>query len=168
MEITRKDLIDFKERKFPKIISFNPIGIIHSEFKSLKGIPIQFSMSDSKGIIEIFPRFSDGLKDLDGFSHIYCIYFFDMVKLPVPLQSKPFLFDKSVGVFSMRTPFRPNPIGLSVFEIREIKKNIIKINNVDVLDQTPILDIKPYHHDFDCRKSFKHGWLEGKIKRKTS
>ena len=83
------------------------------------------------------------MKDLEGFSHIYCIYFFDIDKLPVPLQSKPFLYDRKVGVFSMRTPFRPNPIGVSVFEILEIKKHNIEVKNVDILDKTPILDIKP-------------------------
>lgn len=168
MEIMKNNMIKFKDRIFPKKICFIPIGIIHSEFKSLKGIPIQFSMSESKGTIEIFPRYSEGLKDLEGFSHIYCIYYFDMVKLTVPLLSKPFLHDKNVGVFSMRTPFRPNPIGLSVFEIIEIKNNKIDVNNVDLLDQTPILDIKPYVYDFDSKKSFKHGWLEGKIRKMTS
>ena len=168
MEITMNEIIDFKDRKFPERICFNPIGIIHTEFKLLKGIPIQFSMSDSKGIIEIFSQYRDGLKDLDGFSDIYCIYYFDMVKLPVPLQSKPFLCDKSVGVFSMRTPFRPNPIGISIFEIIEIEKNLVRVNNVDILDQTPILDIKPYIHDFDCRKSLTHGWIEGNIRKMTS
>lgn len=168
MEITKKEIFSFKDRKFPKKICFNPIGIIHTEFTSLKGIPIQFYMSDSKGIIEIFPQYQNGLKDLEGFSHIYCIYFFDMVKLPVPLQSKPFLDNKLRGVFSIRTPSRPNPIGLSILEILEIKKNKIKVNNVDILDQTPILDIKPYIYEFDCTKSFKHGWIEDKIKKMTS
>ena len=168
MEIIKKDLKPIEDRKFPEKICFRPIGIIHTEFETLKGIPIQFFMSHSKGIIEIFPQFQDGLNDLEGFSHIYCIYFFDLVKLPVPLKSKPFLFDKNVGVFSMRTPFRPNPIGISVFEILEIKQNSIKVNNVDILDQTPILDIKPYISEFDCRKSFKHGWIENKIRKMTS
>ena len=126
MEITNRELIDFKKRKFPEKICFIPIGIIHTEFKSLKGIPIQFSMSDTNGVIEIFPQFQEGLNNLEGFSHIYCIYVFDLVKLPVPLRSKPFLFDREVGVFSMRTPFRPNPIGISVFEVLEIKQNAIK------------------------------------------
>ena len=168
MDITKKDLKSLEDRKFPDKICFNPIGIIHTEFKSLEGIPIQFSMSDSKGVIEIFSQYQDGLKDLEGFSHIYCIYFFDLVKLPVPLQSKPFLFDRKVGVFSMRTPFRPNPIGISVFEMLEIKQNTIKVNNVDILDKTPILDIKPYISEFDCIRTEKIGWLKGKIKKKVS
>jgi len=152
MEISEREVKDFKERKFPDQVCFKPIGVIHTEFKSLKGIPIQFSMSESKGVIEIFSEYQDGLNDLEGFSHIYCIYFFDLVKIPVPMMSKPFLYNKEVGVFSMRTPFRPNPIGISVFEILEIKKNMIKVNNVDMLDKTPILDIKPYLSYFDKRE----------------
>ncbi|TFG07648.1 MAG: tRNA (N6-threonylcarbamoyladenosine(37)-N6)-methyltransferase TrmO [Promethearchaeota archaeon] len=169
MEITKKiDLKDLKDRKFPKEICFQPIGIIHSKFKSLKGIPIQFSMSESQGTIEIFPKFQDGLQNLHKFSHIYCIYYFDMVKVPVPLRSKPFLQDKEVGVFSMRTPFRPNPIGLSIFELLRINKNLLTVSNVDVLDKTPILDIKPYVSKFDHRNPHKYGWTKGKVKKMTS
>ena len=100
MEITKRELIDFKERKFPERVCFEPIGIIHSSFESLKGIPIQSKMSTSPGEIEIFEKCKPGIKDLSGFSHIYCIYNFDMVKLPVPLQSKPFLDNEKRGVFA--------------------------------------------------------------------
>ena len=168
MEIINRELIDFKERKFPKEICFKPIGIIHTPFKSLKGIPIQPSMSNEKGIIEIFPKYQSGLKDLSGFSHIYCLYYFDMVKLPVPLQSKPFLVNEVKGVFAIRTPFRPNPIGLSIFEVLDIKGNNIQVKNVDLLNKTPILDLKPYVPQFDNVKTSKIGWLQGKIKRKQS
>ena len=98
MEITKKELLDFDERVFPEKVCFTPIGIIHTPFKNLKGIPIQFSMSNTKGTIEIFPDYIEGLKDLSGFSHLYCVYFFDMVKQPVPLQSKPFLMNEKKGV----------------------------------------------------------------------
>jgi len=168
MEIINRELIDFKDRKFPENICFKPIGIIHTPFKTLKGIPIQSSMSDAKGTIEIFPEHMLGLKDLSGFSHIFCLYFFDMVKLPVPLQSKPFLDDEVKGVFAIRTPFRPNPIGLSIFEILEIKENNINVKNVDVLDRTPILDVKPFVPGFDNLQTNKIEWLQGKIKRKVS
>jgi tRNA-Thr(GGU) m(6)t(6)A37 methyltransferase TsaA len=168
MEIIKKDLKSFEKRIIPKKICFKPIGIIHTEFKRLKGIPIQFSMSKSKGKIEIFPEFIDGLEYLEDFSHIYCIYWFDMVKLPVPLKSKPFLFTEKVGVFSMRTPFRPNPLGLSIFELLEINKNLLIVNNVDVLDKTPVLDIKPYVSKFDKCNPYKLGWTEGKVKNMTS
>ena len=120
MEITNREIKDIEKRKFPKEISFKPIGIIHTPFKSIKGIPIQSLLSESKGTIEIFPEYKSGLKDLNGFSHVYCLYFFDMVKLPVPLISKPFLDKESRGVFAIRTPFRPNPLGLSILEIERI------------------------------------------------
>jgi tRNA (Thr-GGU) A37 N-methylase len=81
-----------------------------------------------------------------------------MIKLPVPLKSKPFLDDDLKGVFSTRTPFRPNPIGLSILEIMNIEENKIFVNNVDILDQTRILDIKPYIYKFDVRNSSSHGW----------
>jgi len=168
MEITKRELYDFKDRKLPEKICFKPIGIIHTEFKTLKGIPIQFSQSDSIGTIEIFHDYEPALKDLDGFSHIYCLYFFDMVKPPVPLQSKPFLIDEIKGVFATRTPFRPNPIGISILEILEIKSNFIQVKNIDILDKTPVLDIKPYVPQFDSREINKIGWLQGKIKNKTS
>jgi tRNA-Thr(GGU) m(6)t(6)A37 methyltransferase TsaA len=168
MEIMKREVFDLKDRKFPEKVCFKPIGIIHTEFKTLKGIPIQFWHSESKGTIEIFPEYIPALKDLDGFSHAYCLYLFDMVKLPVPLQSKPFLDDKEHGVFAIRTPFRPNPIGLSIFEILSIKNGNILVNNVDVLDKTPLLDIKPYLPQFDAREAKKIGWLQGKIKTKLS
>jgi len=168
MEITKRELFDFKQRKFPEKICFKPIGIIHTPFKTLKGIPIQPSMSDAKGTIEIFPEYKSGVKDLSRFSHIYCLYFFDMVKLPVPLQSKPFLDNELKGVFAIRTPFRPNPIGLSILQILKIEENRIHVDNVDILDGTPILDLKPYVAQFDNIKKTKIGWLEGKIKKRLS
>jgi len=168
MEISKRELISFEDRKFPEDICFRPIGMIHSPFKELSGIPIQPSMSNAKGKIEIFKQYQSALKDLDGFSHIFCLYFFDMVKLPVPLQSKPFLKDEVMGVFAIRTPFRPNPIGLSILELSEIKDCIIYVNNLDILDETPIIDIKPYIPQFDNRETQKIGWLEGNIRRKVS
>ncbi len=168
MEITKKEIKSINERSFPEKICFEPIGIINSPFKTLKGIPIQFSQSDSEGFIRLKEKYKPGLKDLEGFSHIYCLYYFDMIKLPVPLQSKPFLDDTKRGIFAMRTPFRPNPIGLSILEILNIKDSTIKVKNVDILDGTPLLDIKPYISRYDYIKSNKIGWLEGKIKKKFS
>lgn len=164
----KREIIDPNKRKFPNEICFKPIGIIHTQFTSLKGIPIQSTISTAEGKIEIFTEYKDGLKDLSDFSHIYCLYYFDMVKLPVPLQSKPFLDNEKRGVFAIRTPFRPNPIGLSILEIIEINNNIIHITNVDILDKTPILDLKPYVSQFDNVNAKKIGWLKGKIQRKVS
>ncbi|MHA2429735.1 MAG: tRNA (N6-threonylcarbamoyladenosine(37)-N6)-methyltransferase TrmO [Promethearchaeota archaeon] len=168
MEIINGNLKSFTERRFPKEICFKPIGVIHSPFKTLKGIPIQPTMSKTSAMIEIFLEYQNGLKDLEGFSYIYCLYVFDMVKLPVPLQSKPFLQDDIKGVFSIRTPFRPNPIGLSILELLDIEGNIIKVNNIDMLDKTPVLDIKPYVPQFDFRETDKIGWLKNKIRDRTS
>ena len=169
MEITKREIYDIKERKFPeKKICFEPIGIIHSPFSSLKGIPIQSSQSEYIGKIEIFTKFISALKDLEGFSHIYCLYYFDMVKLPVPLQSKPFLVNEVKGVFATRTPFRPNPIGLSILELLEIRGNFILVKNVDIIDKTPLIDIKPYVSQFDSIQTTKIGWLQGHVKKKTS
>jgi len=168
MEITKKDLIRYQERKFPKNINFHPIGVIHSPFTNLKGIPIQPSFSDAKGKIEIFKQYQAGLKDLEGFSHVICLYFFDLVKMPVPLQSKPFLTDEIKGVFGTRTPFRPNPIGLSILEIINIHTTIINVNNLDILDKTPVIDIKPYVPRFDHRETDKIGWLRENIRKKIS
>jgi len=168
MEIMNRELIDPKDRKFPENICFKPIGIIHTPFESLKGIPIQSAFSTTKGKIEIFSEFKAGLKDLSGFSHLYCLYLFDMVKLPVPLQSKPFLDNEKRGIFAIRSPFRPNPIGLGIYEIIEIRENIIYVNNVDILDKTPILDLKPYISQIDNVETKKVGWLEGKIQKKVS
>ena len=168
MEITKRELKNFQNRKFPEEVHFKPIGIIHAPFKSLKGIPIQFWQSETKGTIEIFPDFIPALKDLDGFSHAYCLYFFDMVKKPVPLQSKPFLDDVEHGIFATRTPFRPNPIGVSIFEILSIDDGKIMVDNIDVLDKTPLLDIKPYIPHFDRIDTKKIGWIGGKIRNKFS
>ena len=168
MEIMSRELIDHNERIIPEKVCFRPIGIIHTPFKSLKGIPIQFAVSLVKGKIEIFSEFKAGLKDLSEFSHLYCLFFFDMVKLPVPLQSKPFLDNEKRGVFAIRTPFRPNPIGISILEIIEIRDNMIHVNNVDILDKTPILDLKPYVPQFDRVETKKIGWLKGKIQRKVN
>lgn len=168
MEISKRELKDFKERKFPDQVCFKPIGVIHTPFKTLKGIPIQSIMSDEKGIIEIFDEYLPALKDLDGFGYIYCLYLFDMVKLPVPLQSKPFLDDDIKGVFAIRSPFRPNPIGISILKLLKIEGNEIHVSDVEMLDKTPILDIKPYIPEIDTRVTDKIGWLKGKIRKKTS
>jgi tRNA-Thr(GGU) m(6)t(6)A37 methyltransferase TsaA len=168
MEISKREIKDFKDRKFPDKVCFKPIGVIHTSFKTLKGIPVQSIMSAEKGIIEVFKEYQPGLKDLEGFGYIYCLYLFDMVKLPVPLQSKPFLDDAIRGVFAIRSPFRPNPIGLAILKLLKIDGNEIHVANVEMLDKTPILDIKPFIPEIDTRTSDKIGWMKGKIRKKTS
>lgn len=149
-----------KSRKFPKEICFRPIGMIYTPFKSMSGVPRQSSLSKAEGIIEIFEEYQEGLKDLEGFSHIYCIYYFHLIKPPVPLHSRSFSSSDKKGVFAIRTPFRPNPIGLSIFEVKNIKKNRISIKGVDAVDRSPVLDIKPYVSKFDIRSQIDNGWLK--------
>ena len=146
-----------------KEIIYKPIGIIHSPFKEQKGTPIQ--PSSGKGIkatIEIFPEYIQGLQDLEGFSHIILIYHFHLSKT-VSLLSKPFMDDKPHGIFAIRGPSRPNPIGISIVRLIKVKNNILDIEDIDIIDKTPLLDIKPYVPEFDYRKEIKIGWLTNNI-----
>jgi tRNA-Thr(GGU) m(6)t(6)A37 methyltransferase TsaA len=141
-------------------IEYSTIGIIHSEFKQTDGMPIQPSGADGiLGTIELFEEFVPGLKDLDGFSHIILIYHFHK-SLRYKLEVVPFLDDQPHGLFATRAPKRPNQIGLSVVKLIGIKNNIIEIGNIDVLDGTPLLDIKPYITEFDSHSTNKEGWIE--------
>ncbi|MBN1538474.1 MAG: tRNA (N6-threonylcarbamoyladenosine(37)-N6)-methyltransferase TrmO [Anaerolineales bacterium] len=141
-------------------IQYNPIGIIHTPFQLLESMPIQPTCKTSAaGTVEIYPQFADGLKDLDGFSHIILLYHLHAVKR-VSLQVTPFLDGAPHGVFATRAPTRPNPIGLSVVRLVEIKENILVVENIDILDGTPLLNIKPYVPEFDHHPDVKIGWLE--------
>jgi tRNA (adenine37-N6)-methyltransferase len=139
---------------------YKSIGIIRSPFKSLEGMPIQPSGANGvEGIVEVKLKYKNGLKDLDGFSHIILIYHFHRSE-GFSLQIVPFLDDEFRGLFATRAPKRPNPIGFSVVKLKEVKDNILKIENVDILDGTPLLDIKPFVPDFDVYKDVQTGWLE--------
>jgi len=143
-------------------IKYRPIGIIHSPFKEVDGMPIQPSGAFGiKGTIEVYKKYSPGLKDIDGFSHIIIIYHFHLSK-GYALEVEPFLEDKIHGVFAMRAPARPNPIGISVVRLVGINDNILQIEDVDVVDGTPLLDVKPYVPDFDSREAEGTGWLSKK------
>jgi tRNA-Thr(GGU) m(6)t(6)A37 methyltransferase TsaA len=138
------------------------IGTIHSPFKTINNMPIQpAGAMDVQGTIEIQPEYIDGLKDLEGFSHIILIYHFHKAR-GCELIVTPFLDTEPHGVFATRAPNRPNPIGLSIVRLVKIEANILHIENVDILDQTPLLDIKPYVPEFDTPGSVKTGWLEKK------
>lgn len=144
-------------------IIFKSIGKIISPFRSIKEMPIQ--PAGAKGIqgkVIIFPEFTEGLKDIDGFSHIILLYHFHRVK-KLNLTVIPFLDSKPRGIFSTRAPKRPNPIGLSVVRLLYRNENILNIENVDILDGTPLLDIKPYVPDFDHIKESQIGWLKNVI-----
>ena len=145
-------------------ICYRPIGIIYSPFKDPKGVPIQPTFSGNvQGKIELFPEYKEGLKDLDGFSHIILIYHFHKTGKP-KLIVTPFLDSKPKGVFSTRAPSRPNPIGISIVRLLRMEDSILYVSEIDIIDGTPLLDIKPYVPGFDIRKDAKAGWLEMRLK----
>ena len=143
-------------------IEYRPIGIIYSPFKTPEGSPIQPSAArDTKGKIEILPEFEEGLQDLAGFSHIILFYHFHLSG-KFSLKVIPFLDDQQHGVFATRAPSRPNPLGISVVRLMKIESCDLYIQDVDVIDGTPLLDIKPYVPAFDVHSVDKIGWIEGK------
>jgi tRNA-Thr(GGU) m(6)t(6)A37 methyltransferase TsaA len=139
-----------------------PIGIIHTPFTEAKNTPIQSARSDSLGSVEVFHQFIEGLDGIDGFSRIYLIYGFHLSATEVSLKVQPFLDDQRRGLFTTRYPCRPNPIGLSVVELMERKENILTFSGADMLDGTPLLDIKPYIPDFDIFTVDKIGWYQNR------
>lgn len=144
-------------------ITYKTIGLINTSFKTLENIPIQnMGAKGVRGIIRVFDEFSEGLKDLEGFSHLILLYHLHQVK-HFKLSVVPFMDNEEHGVFATRSPIRPNPIGLTVVKLIEINKNVITIENVDMLDETPILDIKPCLPMIDDIQNVKLGWLTGKI-----
>jgi tRNA-Thr(GGU) m(6)t(6)A37 methyltransferase TsaA len=138
-----------------------PIGIIHSHFKTKAECPIQPNYSTGQGRIEIFPEFAPGLKDIESFSHIYLLYRLDRSG-ELQLVRPTFLDDEPHGIFASRHPCRPNSIGLSIVELTERQQNSLMVKGIDVLDGTPLLDIKPYIPRFDRIDSATEGWLDGK------
>jgi len=146
-----------------KSITFQPIGMIYSKHTRPHGTPIQFSgAKNDSGEIEIFPEFQDGLIDLEGFSHIILLYYFHRANFQ-SLTVKPFMDDAEHGVFATRSPARPNPIGFSIVKLNRIQGNRLFIQGVDALNETPLLDIKPYVPNFDQVEADKIGWLENNI-----
>lgn len=140
-------------------IVYKPIGIIHTPFLSLKGMPVQpLSTNSAKGSISLFPEYAEGLKDLEGFSHIMLLYHLHRVDT-VKLRVKPFMDENPHGIFATRAPVRPNAIGLSTVKLIMIEENLLLIDHVDILDGTPLLDIKPFYSIFDNRENTRNGWL---------
>ena len=145
-------------------VHITPIGIIHSPFKEKTDTPIQPTRSQAAGQVEVYPEYSDGLQDIDGFSHIILLYFFHQ-SCGYSLLVKPFLDDKEHGLFSTRYPCRPNPLGLSIVRLVARRKNMLEIEGVDTLDGTPLLDIKPYIPEFDVPMGVRNGWYAGRSKK---
>lgn len=142
--------------------NFSPIGTIHSPHQDIKGMPIQPPGAEGiRGTIEILPQYQQGLTDLEGFSHLFLLYVFHRITTH-SLMVTPFLDSQPRGVFATRTPKRPNPIGLSVVKLIGIEDGVLQIENVDILDGTPLLDLKPYVPDFDAAQDVRTGWFNGR------
>ncbi len=141
-------------------IQMSPIGTIQSPFKKREGMPIQpTGAKDVRGQVIIERAYVEALSDLDGFSHIILLYFFHRSK-GFSLKVKPFMDNELRGLLATRAPRRPNPIGLSIVRLLGIEDNVLEIQGVDILDGTPLLDIKPYVPKFDSVKTLSTGWLE--------
>ena len=142
------------------MIELNPIGIIHTPFAELEGMPIQpAAAAGICGTIEMFEEYHAGLKDLDGFSHIILLYHFHRSQ-GFNLHVVPFMDNRPRGLFATRAPRRPSPIGLSVVQLDRIENGTLYVQNIDILDGTPLLDIKPYVPEFDSAENIRTGWLE--------
>jgi tRNA-Thr(GGU) m(6)t(6)A37 methyltransferase TsaA len=140
------------------------IGMIHSPYRDAANMPIQPpGAAGVAGTIAVDEKYQDGLKDIDGFSHLILIYHFHLSR-GFSLQVKPFLDDATHGVFATRAPRRPNPIGMSIVRLVLVEGSLLHIEDVDIVDGTPLLDIKPYVPLFDNRQDVKTGWLSDTCK----
>ncbi len=143
-------------------IEFHPIGVIHSPYSNPIGMPIQTQgAKNTPGTITLNEQYKEGLLDLDGFSHLILLYHFHLSK-EYKLTVKPYLDDVPHGVFATRAPKRPNPIGLSIVRLEKIEDTVLHILDVDIVDGTPLLDIKPYVPQFNPSSSIRSGWLTDK------
>ena len=156
--------INNKEQNNVKEFTMYPIGIIHTPFTDTANTPIQAARSRAAGQVVIYPEYAEGLQDLEGFSHIYLLYVFHCSS-GYSLRVKPYLDDGLRGLFATRYPCRPNPIGLSVVRLVACRENVLDIVGVDMLDGTPVLDIKPYVPEFDVKTGVRVGWYGTRTKR---
>jgi len=141
-------------------MQIKPIGIIHTPFTVSAGTPIQPGMAaGTEGKVEVFEEYKTGLKDIDGFERIWLVYWFDRASLPKLLVT-PYLDTLKRGLFATRAPARPNPIGISPVRLIEVAGNILRVSDIDILDGTPLLDIKPYSSHFDRFEVERNGWLD--------
>jgi tRNA (adenine37-N6)-methyltransferase len=141
-------------------IEMEPIGTIHTPYTERKGMPIQPpGGAGAEGTVSVFQQYREGLQDLEGFSHIILLYWFHRSD-GFGLKVTPFMDTEERGLFATRAPRRPNPIGLSVVLLDGIKDGILHIRNIDILDGTPLLDIKPYVPEFVPAGDIRTGWLE--------
>lgn len=144
-----------------KEITFHPIGVIHTPFTGNEKLPRQGRFEpENKGWLEIAPELMEGLKGIDGFSHLYLLFYFHRSKGYDLLQVTP-RHHIEKGVFAIRSPRRPNPIGQTIVRVEKIEENRIYFWGPDMIDGTPLLDIKPYAVDIDCYPEAENGWLKG-------
>jgi len=144
-------------------ICYTPIGVIRTPHTAIAGMPIQpVGAMGVAGTIEIYEPYRQGLADLEGFSHILLLYHLHEIK-GCELLVKPYLGDSLHGIFATRSPKRPNPIGISVLRLAGCDREKVFVENVDMLDNTPILDIKPYIPAFDALRAERIGWFEGVV-----
>ena len=149
-------------------LTLEPVGIIFSEHRDPARAPIQpVCAQGSGGRVEVFPQFAQALDDIEGFSHLHLIYWLhrageivSSIASPSPLKVVPYLDDVPRGVFATRSPVRPNPLGLSLVRLIERRGNVLVVEDLDVLDGTPLLDIKPYVEKFDLRVDTRGGWTD--------
>jgi tRNA-Thr(GGU) m(6)t(6)A37 methyltransferase TsaA len=147
-------------------IIIEPIGVIHSPYIKPEDVPIKSELrKDVEAYVDIKKEYTKGLQDLDGFSHIIIIFNFHLSK-KIHLKSKPSFEKYKHGIFSTRSPHRPNHIGLSIVKIQRIEKNKIFFAGADMINNTPVLDIKPYVKDTDSKDEVICGWLENHIKKR--
>ena len=145
-----------------KHITIIPIGVIYTPFDSIEDMPIQpLAAEGIKGYIELFPEYTEGLTHLEGFSHITLVYHLHEIN-GYDLLVNPFMDNKEHGIFATKSPKRPNAIGLSTVKLLGIQNNVIHIEMVDMLNGTPLIDIKPFYSKFDNRTNTKSGWLDNR------
>jgi len=150
-------------RTLMRPVRYVPIGIIHSPLKDSSGAPLQsVSAKRVKGTVEVFPRYMSGLRDVAGFSHLILIYHFHLSR-KASLTVRPYLDRKEHGIFATRAPVRPNPIGISIVRLRKVRDGTIWVEDLDVVDGTPLLDMKPYVPQFDVRSVQSIGWFKRNI-----
>ncbi len=148
--------------------TFHPIGIIHTPFSGPEGMPIQGALSpETGGWIEIFPEYAEGLQDVEGFSHLILLYVFHRSR-GYRLLTRPFLEETPRGLFAIRAPKRPNPIGMTVVRLLKRQGARLDIAGVDMIDGSPLLDIKPYIPAIDAHPQATEGWISGKMRRNGS
>jgi tRNA-Thr(GGU) m(6)t(6)A37 methyltransferase TsaA len=138
-----------------------PIGVIHTPFAEGDEIPIQPTFSEAIGQVEVYPEYAEGLQGIEGMSHIILLYVLHRSE-GYSLRVKPFLDDQPRGLFATRHPLRPNPIGLSAVRLLGRRGTTLDVEGIDVLDGTPLLDIKPYVPEFDVKPDARAGWYENR------